>query len=77
MDLYGTEVEMAEPDETHERIRYSRKMRMQFDVPHQAEGSKHTHDGEFFQSICKLRLMLFMLPEHEGKLEPGNLTTRQ
>lgn len=48
MDLYGTEVEMAELSETQGWIGYLRKMRMQFDEPHHAEGSKHTHDEEFF-----------------------------
>lgn len=49
MDLYGTKVEIAEPSETLGWMGHLRKVRVEMDVPHQAEGSKHTHYGDFLQ----------------------------
>ena len=74
MDLYGTEVEMAEPSETQGWMGHLRKVRVEVDRPHQAEGSKHAHDGDFFQAVCRLRLILFHL-YYQNIRESGNLGT--
>lgn len=74
MDLYGMEVEMAEPSETQGWIGHLRRVRVEVDVPHQAECSKHSHDEYFFQAICRLRLILFHLC-YQNASESENLGT--
>ena len=71
MDLCGTEVEMAEPSERQGWMEHFRKVRVELEVPHQAEGSKHTHGREFFSGYLQTQVVVisFVLPEHKGKWE--------